>query len=94
MRQRPEMYHRVAARRRMPDLSKIQQIHAVHTVQADHLMAEALQMPSDRHTNMPAMPGDENAHTTMISRDPTDAWQVQEDVDPPEGATMHPASKS
>jgi hypothetical protein len=31
-------------------------------------MAEALQMPSDGDTNVAAMPGDENAHATMISR--------------------------
>ena len=29
-------------------------------------MAEALQMASDRNTNMAAMPGNENAHAAMI----------------------------
>jgi hypothetical protein len=67
MRQCPETHNRAAARRRMPDLSTIQQIHAVHAVKAGHLMAEALQMPSDCDTNVAAMPGDENAHATMIS---------------------------
>jgi hypothetical protein len=37
-------------------------------------MAEALQMPSDRDTNVAAMPGDENAHATMISRRST--WRM------------------
>ena len=40
------MHHRAAARRRMPDLSEIQQIQAVLAVKADYIMAEALQMPS------------------------------------------------
>ena len=61
------MHDRGASRRRTPDLGEIQQIHAVHAVKADHLMAEALQMASDRDTNVAAMPGDENAHATMIS---------------------------
>ena len=56
------MHNRGAARRRTPDLGKIQQIHAVHAVKADDVMAEALQMASDRDTKVAAMPGDENAH--------------------------------
>jgi hypothetical protein len=30
-------------------------------------MAETLQVPGDRDTNVAAMPGDQNAHATMIS---------------------------
>jgi hypothetical protein len=51
----------------MPDRSEIQQIHAIHAVKAGYIMAEALQMPSDWDTNVAAVPGDENAHATMIS---------------------------
>jgi hypothetical protein len=62
------------ARRRIPDLSEIQKIHAVRAVKPDHLMAEALQMPGDGDTNVAAMPGDEDAHAPMISR--RSAWRM------------------
>jgi hypothetical protein len=39
----------------------------VSAVKADHLMAEPFQMASNRDADMAAMPGDENAHATMIS---------------------------
>jgi hypothetical protein len=65
---------------RPPDLGEIDQIHAVHAVEADYVMTEALQMANDRDTNVAAMPGDEKAHATMISlrsnwrmREPSDA---------------------
>jgi hypothetical protein len=61
------MHNRGAARRRLPDPGEIQQIHAVHTVKANYLMTAAHQMASYRDTNVAVLPGDENAHASMIS---------------------------
>jgi len=59
VRQRPEMHNRSAACCRMPDLGQIQKIHVISAVKADHVMAEATQMASNRNTNIAAMAGDQ-----------------------------------
>ncbi len=67
MRKRAKVHDRGAARRRTPDLGKIQEIFPVSQVKAGHLMAKALQMAGHRPADVTAMPGDQNAHAAMIS---------------------------
>jgi hypothetical protein len=64
------MHHRGAAIRRELDRGQIQEIIAVDAVEADNLMAQALQMRRDRGTHVTAMPSDQNAHDSMIGRRP------------------------
>jgi len=66
MRKRPKVHDRGAPHRCTPDLGKVQEIISVSQVKASHLMAKALQMAGHRPTDVAAMPGDENAHATMI----------------------------
>jgi hypothetical protein len=62
------MHDRGTAHRRTPDLREIQKIHAVNAVKANYLVAEALQMTRYRSANVAAVPGNEDAHATIISR--------------------------
>ena len=64
------MHDRDATLGRRPDCLQIQEVQAIHAVKPNHLVTEAHQVASYRGTNMPAMPGNENAHTAMILRPP------------------------
>jgi hypothetical protein len=63
--QRCKMHDRGTATGRMPDLAQVQQVHAVSAVKSHDLVAKMLQMTGYRAADVPAMPGDEDAHTTI-----------------------------
>jgi hypothetical protein len=62
------VHDRGAALGRRPDCLQIQEVQAINAVEPCHLVAQAHQVASDQGTNVPAMPGNENAHATMIRR--------------------------
>src|ERR1700735_1484054 len=62
------MHHGGASSRRAPARGQVKEVISVGPVEADHDMAQALQMSRDRGTHMTAMPSDQNAHNPMIGQ--------------------------
>jgi hypothetical protein len=66
VRKRRQVNDRHAARGRAADGSKIQQILPLDAVKAHHLVAALFKEARYRGTDMAALPGDQNAHPSMI----------------------------
>ena len=58
------MHHGGTAVRRAPDPGMVEQVIAVTTVEAGHLMTEAFQMSRYDGAHVTAVPGDQNPHSS------------------------------
>jgi hypothetical protein len=72
VRQRRQVHDSGAARRRVPQPSGIEDVHAVGAVEAGDVVAESGQVAGHRITYVTAVPGDQDAHGSVRYRGEND----------------------